>query len=339
MRRVRPCILFVVAAFLVGCAEAREAQAPAPSADAPAERTELFLAGDQELAVVDVDAETARTVTLEELGSGDPPYRIVRRGRSLVFYGGPTYAVDLALSSPPRRLGSSWFFIPSATEDRIWLAYLDPDSPDTVRALSSVSEVTSAGVVTVPPTRPPQGRWPVAAVSAGLLFEDRSGGLDLWDPATGRMVRRLPDASSGPTYGNLLAWCDAEGMLHLSDVTDTRRAVAAAPPEGLAAYDCAAGTFSPDGETLAVPAARQNLITGARELALVDVASGKATVVEGSDVPGGYIFTAWGSSGDEVFITGGQRREARTIVAYRLGDARARRLAVEVPAFYGVAAS
>jgi hypothetical protein len=325
---------------LAACMGAREAQAPPPPvASQAAAHATLYLAGDGELAVVDVEAETARVIPLEELAAGDPPYRIVRRGHDLVFYGGPTYAVDLELRSEPRRLGSSWFFIPSATEDRMWLAYLDPESPETVRALSAVAEITSHGVVTVPPTRPPGGRWPVAAVSAGLLFERRSGGLELWDPARGRILERLPEASFGPTHGNLLAWCDAENRLHLTDVLRGADRARLAPPPGFAVFRCWDAAFAPDGRTLAIPVSRRVDLRGRHALALVDVGSGAARVVDGSTVPAGYVFVAWDSSGEQVFLTGGERGQQRAIVAYRIGEERARQLAVDVPDFYGIAAS
>lgn len=342
----RVVLLGVLALLLAACAGEREAQPPPAAGGTPtAEHTKLFLAGDGQLAVVDIEAETARVIQLEQLAPGDPPYRIVRRGRSLVFYGGDTYAVDLGVDSPPRKLHKSWFFIPSAVEDRVWIALLDPDSPDTVRALSAVAEVTNEGVVMVPPVRPPEGRWPVAAVSAGLLFERPAGGLELWDPLTGRTVRQLPEAWWGPTHGNLLAWCDnaAEpvrgGHLHLTDVLRAEDRARLAPPPGFAVFRCWDGAFAPDGRTLAVPVSTGVHLRGRHALALIDVATGAIKLVEGSAVPAGYVFVAWAASGEEVFLTGGQRLEPRTIVAYRLGEERARKLAVEVPDFYGIAAS
>jgi hypothetical protein len=301
--------------------------------------TRLYLAGDGQLTVVDVEAERARVVDLPQLSPGDPPYRIARRGRSLVLWGYDTYAVDLDVSVPPRKLHKSWFFIPSAVEDRVWVAILDPESPETERALSGVAEVTSDGVVTVPPVRPPGGRWPVAAVSDGLLFERDRGGLELWDPATGHLVRPIPEASAGPTHGNLLAWCDADYRLHLTDVTTASAVVVATLPAAFGAFVCWAGAFAPDGKTLAVPVSDCTDFAGPHTLALVEVPSGRLTVVEGSEVPAGYVFVAWTSSGEHVFLTGGQRGEPRTIVAYRLGDERAGELDVEVPDFYGIAAS
>jgi len=138
----------------------------------------LFLAGDGELTVVDVGARTSERLEFPQLRPGDPPYRIVRRANRLVLYGGDTYALDLDLRSPPEKLGQSWFFIPSSKPDRVWLARLDSESPETVRALESVREVTVEGRVTVPEVVPLGGRWPVGAVDDALVFESRPGGLE-----------------------------------------------------------------------------------------------------------------------------------------------------------------
>ena len=77
--------------------EPAESDPAAPEAvESEPASTRLFLAGEGELAVVDVDTESTRVLQVDQLAAGDPPYRIVRRGNELVFYGGDTYAVDLA---------------------------------------------------------------------------------------------------------------------------------------------------------------------------------------------------------------------------------------------------
>src|SRR5690606_26670900 len=99
-----------------------------------------------------------------------------RRGEHFVFYGetatGPAiYALDPAAPTSTRLISEAGFFVPSAVEDRIWLAILDESSPATVRALQSVREVTVDGQVTVEDVAPPDGRWPIAAVDSGLVFQ------------------------------------------------------------------------------------------------------------------------------------------------------------------------
>lgn len=340
MGTLRPAVLLsAVVLALGGCGGAGPESPPVPPADSPPEPTRLFLAGDGELTVVDVDAGRARVHRLAELAPGDPPYRIIRRGNKLVFYGGDTYVLDPDLGSSPRKLGDSWFFIPSARPDRVWLAILDPASPETVRALAGVHEVSSIdGSVTVPDVRPPGGRWPLAAVGDALVFEDRRGGLEIWDPVSREVTRRFPEAWLGPTHGDLLAWCDRDGRtLHVTNVTTTRDH-AVAVPNGFVSFDCRKGAFSPDAISLAVPVAVASGYQADRSLALIDLAAGVASAVDGSRVEAGYVFVAWSSGGDRVFISGGERYKRRQLVEYRLGESRAAPLPINVPDFYGMAA-
>jgi len=73
-------------------------------------------------------------------------------------------------------------------------------------------------------------------------------------------------------------------------------------------------------------------------LALVDVERGVARAVEGSEVEPPYLYIAWTSTGESVFVSGGERYERR-ILEYRVGDERAVPVPVEVGEFYGMAAS
>lgn len=326
-------VLSVVLLASAGCGgSARES--PTQSLGAP--EPTLFLAGAAELTVVDVDSGRAAMRPLAELAPGDPPYRIVRRGNLLVFWGRDTYVLDPDLRSPPRKLGDSWFFIPSAKPGRVWLAILNPDSPETERALSDLREVSLDGRVTLGDVHPPGGRWPVAAVGDDLVFEDNRGGLELWNPASGEITRRLPGASLGPSQGDLLAWCERDGRtLHVLDVGRGRDQVVV-PRPGFAAFDCASGAFSPDGRSLAV-AATAGGYEAERSLALVDLAHGVARRVEGSTVHPDYVFIAWSTNGNRVFLSGGPEGD-RHLLQYRLGEPRAVPLPVEVRDFYGMAA-
>jgi hypothetical protein len=324
---------------VAGCAgQAAGDRSAGPRAPAPPER--LFLAGDGELRVVDVETGGVRILRWPQLAPGDPPYRIVRRGDELVFYGGDTYAAPLDLTEPPRRIGRSWFFVPSAAEDRVWLAILDRSSPPTVRSLAGVREIAVGGRTTTPRVRPPGGRWPVAAVRDGLVVDDGDRGLEVWNPRTRRAVLRLPSSFVAATYDDTIAWCDEAWGLHVTDVASrsTRRVPV---PRGFAGFDCfRTGAFSPDGASLAVPLVGRRAPAARRQLGIVDLATGAAVAVPGSSVRPGYVFVTWSASGDEVFLTGGQRPgSGRQIVAYRLGAREARRLAVPAGSFYGIAAS
>ena len=327
--------LLLLAVALVAIAGCGVMEHDSPGTSSSREPTLVFLAGDGRLTVVDVDAGRAVVHELAVLATGDPLYRIVPRGDGLVVYGGDTYVLDPELRAPPRKLGDSWLFIPSAEPDRVWVAVLDRTSPEAVRALATVREVTADDRVTSPDIHPPGGRWPVAAVGDELVFEDhREGGRELWNPSTRKFTRRLPGASRGPGQGDLLAWCEREGLvLHVLDVRSGGDRTFG-PPKGFAAFDCWAGAISPGGDTLAVPA-RAVGYDSERSLALVDLKDGDTDLVPESTVGPVYVFVAWSSRGDGVFFSGGSDGD---LVQYRLGEPRAGPVAVEVRDFYGMAA-
>jgi hypothetical protein len=334
-------VTLALAAAVVACGGG-EAAGPVRAAAAPSPR--LYLAGDGELWIVDVATERVRHLALRQLAPGDPPHRIVRRGRRLVLWGYATYVADPGFRRPPRTLVSrSWFFMPSANPNRVWIAFLDRRSPATVRALRAVREITVGGRVTVPDVRPPAGRWPERALASGLLLStgEGDGGFALWDPVTRTVVRRLPSRAIGdlgPAYGDVLASCPVPcRTLRLTDVrTGARHDVPA--PRGFR-FEAWLAAFSPDGRQLAVPVHRDGAgESGPRSLALVEAARRTARVVPGSRVAPGYTLVAWSASGRHVFVTGGERGGERTITAYRLGATRARALDVAVGDFYDIAA-
>jgi hypothetical protein len=301
----------------------------------------LVLAGAGELWVVDVASGSVRHRRVPQLSGGDPPYWIVRRGGKLVLWSYRTLLLDPASAAQPSTLvRDSWIFIPSAAPDRIWVGILDPTSPETERRLKAVREVAIDGRVTVADVPPPQGRWPVAATRSALAFQSHGSGqgghqLELWNPLTGKVLRRLPGEFPVASYGDLLAWCRQScERLHITDVA-TGEEAEVRPPTGATAF-WAQGVFSPDGRLLAVP-----VRTGPTwQLALMDVGAGTATRITGAAVQQdtGYVFVDWSASGETVFLAGGRRGDQK-IFAYRLGTASARRLPVKVGDFFGMAAA
>jgi hypothetical protein len=280
----------------------------------------LYLAGDREMWIVDAGTQTVRHVTRSQLKPSDAPHRIIARGRRLV--------VGTAF-------GDSSFFLPSVHPDRVWVVDLDPRA-STARA---VREVTVDGVTTVHASRPPGRRWPLGAVNDGLLLE-AGNGVDVWDPATGRVVHHLREANGiiGAATGDVVTgctdvWC---GALRLIDV-DTGGTRVVHAPSGLT-FEPWEGAFSPSGDLLAVPVREPGALDAPRRLALVDIARSRIAVLDGSRVPAGYTLVAWSASGDYVFLTGGERFSHRAIVGYRLGTRRAQVLDVDVGDFYDAAA-
>jgi hypothetical protein len=308
---------------------------PSPTWRAVPIEPRLFLAGDGEMWVVDVGTGSVRHLRLPELSPGDPPYRIVRRGAQLVLWGSPaTYVLDPAVDGSPEVLvEGSLIFIPSATPDRVWVGIGRPEE------LSAIREVALDGRVTVPDIKPPGGRWPVAATKSALAFQLPDGRLEVWDPLTGEVLRRLPGVFPVATYGNLLAWCaDLCETLHVTDVV-TGEEVEVSPPPGTYRFEPYGGAFSPDGRMIAVPVHTDPRPTTRKlQLALVDAGAGTAASVEGTAVEG-YVFVDWSPSGNTVFISSGERFAERILIEYRLGADRATRLRVEVGDFYGMAAA
>jgi hypothetical protein len=298
----------------------------------------LVLAGDQELWVVDVAGGSVRHRDLPKLSPGDPPYRIVRREDKLVLWSYQTLTLDPSGTVQPSVLvRDSWIFIPSATSDRIWVGILDPNSPDTERRLKAVREVAVDGRVTVADVRPPEGRWPVAATSKALAFQSQGSGpgrLELWDPRTGEVLRRLPGEFPVASHGDLLAWCRQScARLHVTNVA-TGKDVQVRPPAGATGFAPEKGVFSPDGKLLAVP-----VRTGPTwQLALVDRGAATAARIKGAAVQQDAVFVDWSASGATVFLAGGRQGEQR-IFEYRLGTSGARRLPVTVGDFFGMAAT
>jgi hypothetical protein len=304
-----PLAALVLLSVLAGCgAEPQPAAGP-----------RLFLAGDGEIWVVDVDAGRVQHLVRPALKAGDAPHRILARGRRLVM--GTEY-------------GDSTFMLPSAHPERVWV--VDLDSRSTVGA---VREVTVAGETTVHARRPPGRQVPLGAVNDGLLLEDGNG-VDVWDPVSGRVVRHLRAGTGivGAATGDVVTscytvWC---GSLRLTDV-DTGAVRLVRAPAGLT-FEPWYGAFSPDGKLLALPVREPGPLTAPRRLALIDIARGRIAVIDGSRVPAGYTLVAWTASGSHVFLTGGDRSAHRVIVGYRVGTRLAHVLDVRVGDFYDVAA-
>ena len=302
---------------------------------------QLFLAGDSELWVVDTHTGRVRHLAVvPELSPGDPPYRILRRGDRLVLWGGATYVRNPDLRAPATSLADdAGFFIPSPHDDRVWLGIFDPLSNAVVAAMR---EVTVSGKVTVRDVKPPGGHWPDGAVSDGLLFSLGQGRVEVWDPVSRNILRRLPIADPGPSFGNLVASCGFQcRTLRLTDA-HTGDSKAVELPSSYASFGAWSGAFSPDGSLYAVPVTSNRSFAHpelGQDLAIVDVGRAAVRVVESSRVRPGYNLVAWSSSGDTVFFTGGERFKKRVVLSYRIGEPRASVLYQGFGDFYGIAAT
>jgi hypothetical protein len=318
---VKVFALVLVGLALCACGSSRSDPAPAGT---------LYLAGAKPgtLTTVDVTRHRVRTLRLRELAPGDPPYMIATVGGRLVVYGHDhTYAVAPTLKGRSRNLGKSWFFVPSATPGRVWLALLDPRTPPTANALNAVREITVTGAVTVARSRRPPA-WPLAALRSGLVIQRDT--LELWDPVRGRIIRRLPGTFPVAVRGWRLVSCAARcRVLHVVDTRTGARGVVL-PPRGARFVESYDGAFSPDGRLVAVPVEMRD---GTPHVALVNLQRHRATLVAGPPLARGYPLSVWSSAG-WLFYNAGDGR----LAAYRAGAAAATLLPVHVPAFVDLAA-
>jgi len=341
-RRVGAGVLGVTVAVVViagawAAADREGDVATPPATPGTAARTDrLFLAGDGEAWVVDPASETAQHLPMPELPPGDPLHRVVRRDGVLVAWAYETLVLHPGDDpSSDVLVPDSLFFIPSSSPDRVWVGIVDESQEDA--RLTAVREVAIDGRVTVPDTRPPGGAWPVAAVDGNLVFQQQDE-LLVWNPSTGREVDRLPGQLPVAWDGSLLAWCDgACRSINLKDLS-SGETLTIEPPAGTTGFEALRGAFSPDGGSLAVAVRLGDGEDAGRQLALIDVPTGRTELVAEATVPTPYVFIDWAPSGDTVFITGGQNAGRRQVLEYRIGDDAAHLLDVSVGDFYGMAA-
>jgi hypothetical protein len=308
VRRILSLLLLAAFAAATACTGDERPPAAGPSAEErPRGTVYLRHLRAPSITRIDLVSGDVETVSVPELAPGDPPYSMVRAGERLVVYGRDrTYALDPGLESPPHDLGESWYFVPSATEGRVWLMTLDPESPETVRDLAAVREVSVDGRLTLAGRSRPPSRGPsiLAAVKNGLLYQ-QGDGLTLWNPGTGEVTGRLDGPIPSATHGNLVAWCAAAcPELHLTDTATGEDAVVR-PGASFAFAETFDGAFSPDGSLLAMPVVTPD---DGHRVAVVDVRQASGRLVPRSELSSDYPALAWTPSGDWLLWSAGDKR-------------------------------
>ena len=323
MRRAWVLAAVAVAGLPACGGESPPAQAPAAKSrvsEQPA-GTLVYVSGSNRLTAIDVATGRRRVRKVPSVAACGPELHViagrvvfagVRKGRTTVF------SAPVALDRPPIRLGSAHAFVPSATEGRVWLAGLGCDSA----RMAGVREVTVDGRVTAESRRRVPGTWLAAAAHDGLVIQ-RGRSLLIWDPSTGRTVRRLPLEFVTGGQGDLMIGCTTRSRCRDLAMVDaaTARTVVARPP-GRRELDLLAA-ISPDGSQVAAAAGR-----GRRwSVALVDTRSGATSIVRGSRSRGTYPQLSWSRSSGRLLIRGHRGR----MLAYRPGAPRAVRLSLRLP--------
>jgi len=267
----------------------------------------VFFAWVGRVTELNIDTGATDTVSVPQLGAGDPPYFLARIGNRLVLWGYDIYSLDPNdLHAPPVKIaGGSWFFVPSASPDRIWVVWKNEKASTPYHfVFSRGREMTADGVVTA--QGPAQGdAWMDGAVSSGVVFETNHG-LLVWDPVGERVVARLPaQPSLAASFGDTVVWCESRcEQVHFTDV-GKREDVTVDPPPGFPYFDAWDGVFSPDGSIFAAPVWSKPHPgwQGRRAVAFIDVGAGKVIgVVPGSAEEAGCCELSWDPTGTRLFF-------------------------------------
>jgi hypothetical protein len=302
-----------------------------PATLAEATSTVLLLGAEDRLLGVDPDHRRVWPVSLPGRAAAGDGGLIQGDGVAVAVRGGVAYAVPGRPGRPVARLGPASYAIASSRPGRVWLVEQTGD-PDRWFRAREVALGRSGAARPAPATLPLEQR-PVTGTFGGLLVQvaGAGGGLAVWDPRSGRLSRRTANAAAPAVVvvasGRMAAWVE-ESALHLTDLTTGRDRVVLPPPgsDGFAAP----GAFSPDGRLLA--SVTQAGFSTRPALALVAVDRASAVRVAGSD---GALADrcspclAWAPAGDWVFFN--RLGPGFAIGAYRLGQARAVTVPVEVP--------
>ena len=272
--------------------------------------TILVAVGERELVLVEVDTGVVRTVDLP----GPSAHGAIAVGRSVVIQRtNGVVAVPIAVDAAPLTTGDPVRLtndpgrapLLSTGPSLVWLSTYSETGAE-LREVTLDGKATGRGAVL-----PPYASN-VVAVDGGLVVP-LLGTLTLYDPDTGEshdIGRGHALAGHGDTLARLV--CEAlVCQLHLTDLANDTDVVVDGPAN-TAFNPWGPAMFSPDGRWLTV-------VTGAADpetLAVVDVAAGRATVVESTSLVD--PFSATFSADSRWLFSMGARGALR---AHRLGTA------------------
>lgn len=262
-------------------------QQEASSADLAALRgTMLYLGGRQ---VLVADAGTATIAAIPAPGAGR--VRVLRQGGFIVMFsrdGGVAVRRADGRSKQVLVREGAIDVLPSPDPGRVWVVTHDDGVPERAYRLHEI-DLASAHQLRL---------WtlaydtePVAVLPGGVLVRDLQDGFELRDPHSRRGTALGRELTFLDSHGSLIAYLD-DRRLHLRDLASgSDRTVP--PPAGARSWfalgpplpgtGCCQqlGAFSPDGTTLAVYTGLAG--PGEPGLTVVDVASGRAKVLPGSE--------------------------------------------------------
>jgi hypothetical protein len=139
----------------------------------------------------------------------------------------------------------------------------------------------------------------------------------IWDAASGRIIRRLgtPSSQVGDVRGDLIAWGDDVGPLHVTDLsTGVDRELS--PSAGVRSFDVTTTRFAPDGHEIAVVESQSGAVVLGRSslAAVLDVATGRVRVAT-APVLQRPLTLLWSSDGRRLYASAYSRDAPTTVLA------------------------
>lgn len=289
----------------------RQQQGPSAGDLAALRGTMLYLGGRQ---VLVADAGAATIGAIPAPGAGR--VRVLRQGSFIVMFsrdGGVAVQRTDGRSKPVLVREDAIDVLPSPDPGRVWLVTHDDGVPERAYRLHEIDLANGRELrlLTLP-----YDTEPVAVVPGGVVVRDLQDGFQLRDPRGRRGMALGRELTFVDSHGSLIAYLD-DRRLHLRDLASgsdrtvpapagARSWFALGPP--LPGMGCCQqiGAFSPDGTMLAIYTGLAG--PGQPGLSLVDVPSGRARVLPGSE---GATPVAcqpclgWSQSGWLFFFNGG----------------------------------
>jgi len=216
--------------------------------------------------------------------------------------------LPLGLDGPARMIAEADTFTSSRAPGRLWLGRWRGRGR---AARLALHQVDLRGRVSVR-ARILHASWSSLHADLGRFFViTRGRRLTVWDHFSDTRRLAIRDGSFAAAGGTRLAWCS--GVCRRLHVWSPSGARVLEPPAGIRPLGPLAA-FSPDGLRLATGVG----IRGRQRLAVIELRTGRWTIVPGGELDG-YRSIAWSPSSNWIYFTAGDRR----LLAFRHGARRA----------------
>jgi len=228
---------------------------------------------------------------------------------------------------PPRLIGRGVEAFAASRPDAVWIVAGD-----------TVTEVDGQGHQLVPPTTT-IGLVASMAVGDAIAIQTQDQGLVLWDPRTKRTTCRVGGMGAPIAGGaDLMAWVDIEGALRFTTASTCVTTTLAGPGARLfGRYLAAAGSFSPDGRTLACLVWIEGGVNPVFVVATIDLATGQVALPTTTGLSARTLPIVWTADSRRIFYTVTTPGGAELPATYRLGDGQLHALRFRAPPGFYIA--